>query len=153
MRQLAVITVLPAVLLAAAACTTPGAAEGEEGARDAAASFLEAVRAEDGDTACKLLTNAARQDRAVDSGEGDCTVALAGIAGDMSDGEMREFEAVQVDRVVLSDNGPRAEVVLSSPGAEDDLLSGIGLTDRIELKRTQDRWAVESFSFRQAPNR
>lgn len=153
MRRLAVITVVPAVLVAAAACTPPGAADGEEGARDAAGAFLDAVRTEDGDTACKLLTNAACQKQAADSGEGDCTVALSGIAGDMSGQEMREFEAVTVQRVVLSDNGPRAEVVLSSPGAEDDLLSGIGLTDRIELKRTQDRWAVDSFSFRQAADR
>lgn len=153
MRQLAVIIVVPAVLAAAAACTTPGTADGEEGARDAADAFLDAVRTEDGDTACKLLTNAARQEQAADSGESDCTVRLSGIAGDMSSAEMREFEAVTVQRIVLSDNGPRAEVVLSAPGSEDDLLSGIGLTDRIELKRTQDRWAVESFSFRQAPDR
>lgn len=152
MRRLAVITALPALLVAATACTTPGTAEGEAGARDAAAAFLDAVRNEDGDTACKLLTNAARQERAADSGESDCTVALSGIAGDMSSAEVDEFEAVTVQRVVLSGNGPRAEAVLSSPGAEDDLLSGIGLTDRIELKRTQDRWAVESFSFRQAPD-
>ncbi|MDS1270394.1 DUF4878 domain-containing protein [Lipingzhangella sp. LS1_29] len=141
--------VLVSSVALAAACGTPGTAEGEAGAADAVDAFITAIQNADGETACDLMRPDTRQALEMlmawapedeHGGEASCVYLFAELLPEeMPQQEQEAIMSLELGETVeLDEDGETAEVevVRIEPGAEEES------TDMIQVHWDGERWRV-----------